>query len=389
MSLRKVSLHKHSHTPTLGFLCCVGLLLCLSGCKLGFQPTDDSDGDGDDSDDPTTSVSFIGTGADSTWLLDITDNESFDLALKPQPDGTLRVSVDGDYEDLSSGFSRLRVRTANGANAPALETSLPALRLDDHLFLLRHWDNSGRLLPFIPDGGCPTQPFTANWIQLGTPANDLANDAATPFFGVLSHNPVDEEIAITHRHALTEEFPDLGAAEDLATGACEEGFAQRDDDHFFFADNGTALINRNIGTSEESLWLALPDTAISAADLDGSYIGFWMDNGRAAGDRLWSVTMECAAGDCPVKRITDISNLNSLSNQGFQIELDEEALDQPQPGFIPGTTETFIEAITYVRQLACIASDDFNNTGSKLLVCVGQSPFNIRVTVSGFFIAQD
>jgi hypothetical protein len=364
----------------------IGVLLCLSGCKPGFESIENDN----DSDNPATSHSFISSGDSSTWLLDIVDNDSFDLALKTRPNGTLRVSVGGSYEDLSSGFSRLQVISATGTDAPALETRLPALRLDDQLLLLHPWDNNGLLLPFIPDNGCPESPFTANWIQLTTPSGDLANNTSTPFFGVMSYSPDDEEIAIAHRYALTEDFPDLGAAESLPTGPCEEGFSLRDESHFFFADNGSALVHLSIGSSDESLWLALPDAVISAADLDGTYIGFWVDNSRIASDRLWSVTTTCTAGSCPVERITDVADLNSHANQRFQINLDEETLDEPQQGLVMGSTEVTLSAFdTRTGRLICMASDDFNNTGDKLLACVGQSPTNPELTVHGFLVAKD
>lgn len=375
--------------PAVKLICCALLALCLGSCKPGFENTDSGNSDDDDNDGDASSISFIGTGAGSSWLLDIVDNDSFDLALKTRPGGTLVMSVGGTYEDLSSDFSRLQVSSANGTDAPALDSYLPALRLANQLLLLQHWNTSGDLIPFIPDTDCPTLDFTANWIQLIAPGGSQANDADTPFLGTMDYDLDNEQIVIDERYALTEDFPDLGAAEDLPTGTCDGGFAREDDDHFFFADNGTALVHRNIDSNDESLWLALPSATISVSELDGSYIGFWIDNARVGSERLWNVTMECTAGSCPVERITDIADLNSLANERFQIELDEDAIDPPRQGFVAGTTEVSIGIITDTGHLVCIASDDFNDTGDKLLACVGQSPSNPQLTVNGFFIAED
>ncbi len=369
----------------------LGLLLglCLTGCKLGIDNTD-SGGTDDDPDDPGSSTTdYIGAG--SVWLLELNASNSYNLTLRDRPTSSNNSRITGKYEHLSSGYIQFEVGTAVGDNQPRINSQIAGLELKDNLLLMRSWI-SNELVPFVPSSECPTTNFSANWIQLVTPAGEFANNEDTAFLGDMYYTAADAELTMESRYALTKDFPKLDSTETLATGVCEEGFARQNNTHIFFADNGTALVHQNIDTNQESLWLALPEEAIASADMDGSYIGFWIDNARAGNERISNVTVECAADECTLERIGDISDLTSVAGQSINIFLDlDEGLDKPRQGFLTATIEEFLPAINEAHsgQLSCIASDDFNDSGDKLLACVGQSPTNWELTVSGIFIAKE
>lgn len=354
------------------------VFFALTGCDPGFENINNDEGTSD-------ADSYI---SPFVWQLEM-DDGSFDLTSEAGIDGALLSTTSGDYDELSSGFSRFTVGITTGNSAPAQGAQLPALVLENQLLFMREWDGSDPLKPFIPNGECPQGDFSANWIQLTTPAGQSATSTENAFFGNITFDAGATELIIDNSFALTPGFDAQPTTEPLEVGRCDEGIVQQDNINAFFAENGAALIQQNGDSPQESLWLALPQTPISSDDLSGSYIGFWVDNGRAINDRLWAVTLSCAAFSCPAQQIQDIANLNSITGQGFQIDWDEDALDEPLEGFITGTLTPNNDLNATPTPIACIASDNFNDTGDKLLACVGQSPENPQLTVTGVFVATN
>lgn len=368
--------------------CGLAMLTALMlACDPGIEPEPDTDDPDDPDSPPATTDAFV--GASPYWELALEDDQ-FDLDLRARPGATVDATADGEFERLTSGFSRFTVRSSTGTTAPVAEAQLAALGVEEDLLFARDWRGERDVLPLIPGPTCPTGTFKGNWIQWRAAAGESAAAVDTGFFGTVSYSSASEELFVDESYALTAEFPETVVDGDpFIEQNCENGVVDDDSSRLFFGRRGTAILQAEAETSAENLWLVLPRDDLTSAVLDGDYVGFWTDNTRNGVEHTWYVTASCTDGSCPVQRINDIGALNSTANDRFQINLEVDEPNEPSTGFVTGNVITASTLETYAGNIACAATEDFNGTGTKVLACVGQSPSNNTAMVKGIFIAEE
>ncbi len=131
--------------------------------------------------------SYAGPG--SKWTAEFTDGSfvvrKYANAAATSPD----VTVNGDYEELSTGFRKLTVTSATGTGAPSSGVEAYGLDIPGLAFFLKPaGDANSEPIVMVKSGDCPTANFTGNWIaadfEAGTTTDDTQDAFGTASFTI-------------------------------------------------------------------------------------------------------------------------------------------------------------------------------------------------------------
>ncbi len=342
-------------------LLALGLAAALQACSSG------GGGSGVDAEE-AGDRSYNGPG--SKWDVTLRTDDSFTITRRPDASSAVDLTVNGDYEELASGFLHFVVSDASGSGAPSSGDEAWGLEIEGYALMLKPVDpGSDQVIPMINSGTCPASDFTANWVLVRKASSTDATDAGRDFFGVFDYEVASNTPTLPDRFALDNNFTSQGAG-NISSGTCSDGLMLVSDAEMFLTENGGAIVHTNISDSDESSFIfALAQSPIADIDnVDGEYSGMLFDESSSAGDRIQPVAVTCAAGTCNGNIVTDIET-GDTSAEAVTISLNG-TVDDLADGLVTGT----ITGGSGSGNLACMVDYDALGSGTKIVSCVGQSP---------------
>lgn len=147
----------------------------------------------------------------------------------------------------------------------------------------------------------------------------------------------------------------------------------------YFTDAGLAIVATQVGLSDQSHIIGVPQVAIStASDHYGNYSGFIFDeeNGSTFPVSGTFGTGTGTAGDVDVTVLTG----DDLDGTGasYSMRFNSGDVDSIAPGFMTGQfsscTGGSLTGNDGTCEISCAVSSDVNSTGRTFIYCVGQHP---------------
>lgn len=344
------------------------VLVALAVISLGLAACGGSD-DGDDTDNELAARAYNGPG--SKWDATLRPDGTFTITRRLDATSPVIMTVNGDYQELPSGFLHFVVSSASGTDAPSAGDEAYGLEVEGYALMLKPVDpTSDQVIPMVTSGSCPDTDVAANWVLVRKPSSDDATDAGRDFFGTFEYEVATDTPSLPSRYALDNSFTSQGAGTIPGTGSCADGLMLVTDAEMFLTASGGAIVHTNLtNPSESSFIFALAQSPIAAiGNTDGSYAGLLFDGGATSGDRIQPVALTCGSGTCTGNIVTDVEN-NTLSAESVTVDL-SGTVDALGDGLVTGT----ITSGSGTGNLACMVDTDANGSGRKIMSCVGQAP---------------
>ncbi|RMG28234.1 MAG: hypothetical protein D6721_09000 [Gammaproteobacteria bacterium] len=299
------------------------------------------------------------------------------------------MTVEGTYEELTSGFLKLTVSSASGANAPHVGDAAYALNVPGYVFILKPMDpGSDQIIPMVKSGSCPTSNLSANWVTVTAERGMNASDSNQDFYGTFTFDPASSQASLPSRYNFDQ--TDLGSLS-LPPGSCNEGVLTLTGADMFLTDNGGAIVHLGVDTpsdpSDDQIIFGFAQQSIGdVANLAGDYAGLAFDGNRTSGTGIFPVSITCDnAGNCTGKGIVDIDT-NTLTNESVDITL--STADNPSTGFITGTVIDTNQPGSTPGKLGCVVNLNAQGSGKNIISCVGQSPGDNTKIFNILFISK-
>ncbi|MEM7220209.1 MAG: hypothetical protein AAF515_17740 [Pseudomonadota bacterium] len=304
-------------------------------------------------------------GPGSRWDVALLASGAFTIERRATATSPVILTVEGTYEQLTSGFLTFTVTAASGMDAPAVGSGAWALEVPGVALFLRPEPALDRgFISLLEAGECPTDTFDSNWVMARPGASIDANDLNEPLLGSFSFDPATGESRLDERYSLNN-FNPLGEL-DLGTGSCSDGLLVNDAAAVYLTSNGGGLVKTfNPDPAETSIVLAMPSASVTGIDaLDGSFIGVLSDNVTSAG--VAPISVACSAGLCTGDVLTAVDDATIVSS--FEIDL-FGTLDFPVSGFVSGEFRADGNRGAVACQVVPAATP-----GERLATCVAQDP---------------
>lgn len=327
-------------------------------------------GGGGSSSDAVSAMAYNGPG--SKWDTSLRSDGSFTITRRPNASSAVDLTVNGDYQRLSTGFLRFVVDNASGVDAPSPGDEAWGLEVEGYALMLKPVNpTSDQLIPMINAGTCPSSDFSANWVLVKKGASYDATSNTRDFFGTFSYTAGTNTPALPSRYAIDNSFTAQGAGV-IPAGTCADGVMLLADAEMYLTENGGAVVHTNLATPAEAsfIYALAQNPIVNIGNTDGNYAGMLYDESAAPGSRIRPVAITCGAGTCNGNIVTDIVN-GTLSADAVTVTL-SGAVDGLADGIITGT----ITGTSGSGNLACMADYDALGGGRKVVSCVGQSPGN-------------
>ncbi|MCP4432850.1 MAG: hypothetical protein GY806_17905 [Gammaproteobacteria bacterium] len=343
----------------------LALALAVNGCSS------DSANDPASGDDLAQARNYNGPG--SKWDVNMETDGSFTITHRVDASSPVDMTVNGEYEALSSGFTHFVVDNASGTDAPSPGDEAWGLEIEGYAMMLKPVDaTSNQIIPMINSGTCPNADFSANWVLVRKGSSSDASGNDRDFFGEFDFELATNRASLPDRFALDNNFTSQGAGtiDNPAGGSCADGLMLVSDAEMYLTGSGGAIVHTNLTNPAESSFIfALAQNPITdITNLDANYAGMLFDESSATGDRIQPVSVSCSAGTCSGSIVTDIV-ANTLSAEMVTMSL-SGGVDDLANGLITGT----ISGSGGSGNLACMADVNVSGNGGKIVSCVGQSP---------------
>lgn len=232
---------------------------------------------GGNSSSSSSNGSYAGPG--SKWTADFTDGsfviKKYANAAATSPD----ITVNGDYEDLSTGYRKLTVTSASGAGAPSAGAEAYGLDIPGLAFFLKPaGDANSEPIVLVKSGECPTSDFTGNWIaadfESGTTTDDTQDAFGTASFTIngASSSANISRLTFVTATPLSANTLSFDSA-NCSSGVLDVGGGVE----MYLTTAGAALVKT---TGSKIFAAPAGSSAVTQADLAGTYsaIAFVSDN---------------------------------------------------------------------------------------------------------------
>lgn len=316
---------------------------------------------GDNSSNTTTvnNSKYIGPGSIWNVVLD-NDNNTFNITRQNDINSTIDNTITGSFAKDSSGFIKMTIESST-TGTPAVGSITYAVDIPNYAFILKI-DNIDIPLVMIPSGNCPTSDFNSNALMVNNTDGEDATNTNGNFYHTIYLNKSTNEMTFPKAYDLVNHSQQADEDDVIDTSSCENGILQiPEEDSILFFTNNDGYIAQLINGNKEEIIYGLSQKLITAkSNFDADYYGFRYDATNTA--KVEAVEFSCTNGVCDGKKLGDaVNNINiNLSN----------TVDNPATGFINGT----INIGSKSGSIACAIDINTNNTTTKLIACIAQSP---------------
>ncbi len=356
------------------------LFLCLMSLLISCGD-DDSNG---------TSQSYNGPG--SVWTLTET-TAGYDIEVTEDNGDT--ISISATSSTLSNGFIELTVASASAtgsASAPSVGEKAHAVEIPGVAFLLKPVDPNGETVPMVSAGSCPSSNFDANWIigGRGYTSGDIVS-GTKDWFGDISWDTSSGQATFTNQFDLETKSSLLGSPSVQTIGTCSGGMVQTSNINAYFTAAGVAIVQTNVGQSDESHIIGVPQGAISdITESYGEYIGFYFEN-LSGGDETHPATMTLTSDSSNHQMILNTLSGTSLTTSSLfdTIDFTTSDVNSPANGFVSGQFENCVSnGGDGTCQITCAGAGNVNGSGKTMIYCVGQHPSDEDRRITLLFISK-
>lgn len=344
-----------------------GMGFMLSGCKTGFNNIGnggDLIGDG---------IDYIGPGYYVLELDQDDDDFRFTRYEAPSREDSI-FQLTGTRVEATSGYTLLTVEESEGLTSIREGDNFVILESDD---LVTHFVSDSGLRPLVKQGRCPSVDRGMLWTILDT--NIDADDIINGFFGQMTYNHDDVQVDLDNEYSL-EDFDDFDPVDQdraFSNRQCVDGLVELANHSLFHSDEGSLIVRSDLG-NDTDVMLGIPVTELNAfTDLDGAEFVGLMYNRNDPNEEMVSMTCNSEGFNCEIFLVTDEEDGTRASAVYMTLEWDEDqALNRPHDGFIQGTVSREVDNQDdpATGNVICAYNGDANDSGGKLLSCVGQSP---------------
>ena len=381
-------------------------VVALTGCKAGFTLDED--------DDDIDSLAFFGAAEGAYWTLDLDlIEEDFTLTKSTAPTDSTGVSLlytlSGSYSEGDNGLTELFVESSDD-EAIDSDTEIFIVYAEDHAAFIYPFDEIGddeeedistQVVALIKHGGeddedevCPIEDISnLNYIRYQFGSEDNANKAneedPVDFVGKYTYGLNTETIELTESYDLRDLTIPLDFARTIQSDTCSSGFiTPSDNDVHYLSDNNSSIITEFDDAEEERIFIALqPLSLASLSSISDTYLGF-------IGSEFEDVTA-ITETKCSFSTATEISTCiikeEGTDDDLYTMQLPLANVNSPSLGMVHGTIN--ITGLDDTYNIACHANTDVNtddeDDGTKLMVCVGQTPEDPTVPMNLFLVSPE
>ncbi len=331
---------------------------------------------------PAAQVVSAYNGPGSVWDVELRDDDTFTIERRATLDTPVILTVNGTYETSPQGFLLMEVTSASGEDAPAPGDTAWAVEAQGYALML--YTQGDNFVPMIKAGTCPTENFTANLVISRKRSDANANGIAEDYFGSFAYDAASGGATLPARHSISDGFPSLGG-QDIPPGTCRDGIMVLDDALMYLTDNGGAIVHTNLQDETDSSFIfALGQKQMTnATALDAEYAGILFDRNLASGEQVAPVSLACTSGVCTGTLVTDV--VAGTTDGAVTVDL-FGTTNSPIPGFITGT---ITDGAGGTGNLACMVDENVQDSGQRLISCVGQSPGDNTQVFNVFFASNE
>lgn len=381
-------------------------VVALTGCNAGFTLDED--------EDDVDSLSFFGAADDSYWELelDLVD-EDFTLTKSTAPtdstSASLIYSLSGSYSEGDNGLTELFVESSDD-EAIDSDTEIFIVYAEDHAAFIFPFDEVGddeeddistQVVALIKHGGeddddeeCPIEDISdLNYIRYQFGSEDDANKSSeedpVDFVGKYTYGLNTETIELTEAYDLRDLTIPLDFDRTIQSDTCSDGLiTPSDNDVHYLSDNNSSIITEFDDAEEERIFIALQPLSLSSlSSISDTYLGF-------IGSEFDGVT-NITETRCSFSTSTDISTCvvreEGSDDDLYTMLFSSENVNSPSLGMIHGTIN--ITGLDDTYNIACHANTDVDteddDEGTKLMVCVGQTPEDPSIPMNLFLVSPE
>ena len=351
------------------------VVFALAGCNAGF----DNIGNGENEiEDGTT---FFG-GVDSHWVLEL-DDEDDDFQLSrfeeaEDQDGDAEAVIRGTRRLASSGYTILDVNTFEGDTRISENDTITILDVNTYVIYMQNPESRGsEIVPLVTQSAtCPNNDATLSWMTIAT--DDAPTEDNATFFGSLAYSDTqnNQSLQLQTGFSIIDMIEELPT--DVSYGAenCDDALDNSANNAtLYLADNNAFIVQ---DTTSDRTIIAQETLALSNVnELDDAngYIGFVFDASASSNARSNTISADCSStdgeGSCTLFFVTDPDN-GDRGAEFATIDWDEQSLNSPSNGFIPGTITLSSNQLS--TNLVCITNTSVLASGNILLNCFAPSP---------------
>jgi hypothetical protein len=308
----------------------------------------------------TSNAKYIGPG--SVWNVSLDKSENtFSITRQNDINSAIDNTITGSFTTEANGFIKMTVG-ASTTGTPAVGSITYAVDIPDYAFVLK-MEGVDIPLVMVPSGNCPSADFDSNALMVNNTDGEDATNAAGNFYHTIHLNKATNAITFPKSYDLVNHNLQANEGDSVDVSSCENGVVKLNGgtDGVLFFTNSDGYIAQLIEGGKEEIIYGLSQKSITAkSNFNGDYYGFRYDATNTA--KVEAVEFSCVNGVCDGKKLTDGANTISvnLSNN----------VDTPATGFINGT----ISIGGNSGSIACAVDISVNNTTTKILSCIAQSP---------------
>lgn len=340
------------------------LRILLLGSALLFFSACDEDARGwvgvDPGETPQESNYF---GPGSVWELSLDDNDEFTLTKKNLiGDANLLLDIQGSYEDLDTGFTRLTLDSP----VTGVHPEITALHIGTNSVILMPIEtNNEHLVAVIQSDVCNSTNVRGNWLEFRFASGVETTNGTQTFFGTWEYNPTAGTLTFPSNYNLLPAY-DKTTGQPLTSGTCSKGLSKNNNNSFYTnARSGVFSLNEN-DQNNHTLRFGMPaGEVVTLVNLNGDYVGMMYDS-SSKDSRTVSAT--CSNGACEIFNEASITQINR-TNANYELALDTP--DALLDGFVTGDLTDLSDSD--MGNIACMVNLNIHSQ-KNLLSCVGQQP---------------
>lgn len=304
---------------------------------------------GSDSGSSSSSTnSYQGPG--SEWSAEL-GSSSFKLTESEES-----LVIEGELEELSSGFKKLTVSSSSGTGAPTVGSQAYGLDIPGVVFFLKPLEANSEIITMVKSGACPTSSVTMNWVIAKMDINGDASSSGQDIFGTFTSD--GSTASIPSKYAL-----DGTSLTPTSLGAitCSSGKASITGADLYLTESGGTIVRTGTNTSsddDDGIIVGMPGVSVASGDMDGDFIGLVF-----AGGETYPVSVNISGSTVEVE---SINVETGVADGTIDDTMTISAFNSPSAGFVAGT-------LSGGESVRCNANPNVSG-GVGFLNCSGEDP---------------
>ena len=326
-----------------------------------------------DSGSSSSSADASYSGPGSFWTANLLEDLTFTITYAETSSSAVALTITGTFERLSTGFLKLTVGESVGDDGPSAGEQAVALEIPGYGLILKPLGGS-EIIPMMTVGSCPTEDFTANWMNAQDSSDRDATDPDREWFGTFAYDASTGMAEIPSDYNLVDfTAPGDSNQQTLDASDCTDGFLRilEGSDpvaNMWLTPNGAIVQTLNDEQEGNDSILAMLAQEISLADLEGDYAGLVLQGSADEDEAIFPVAATLdASGDGTGAQL---SNVETGATSDGDVSISLGTANSPSNGWITGTLGDDSDP----GNLACMANTNVGDNGDTVIFCIGQDP---------------